>query len=139
MEASSGLWRSPVAHLVRIERVRGSNPLSSTDRRKGLLPTGGGPFVVRASHAKGPPPTGRALAVRARRDGREGTYSLWREVLRTGAPSLTGEASIPWSGERRAHRHDTVAAPGADRALCAIFGAQPDSRETTGNHTRVLA
>ncbi len=26
----SGLWRSPVAHLVRIEGVRGSNPLSST-------------------------------------------------------------------------------------------------------------
>ena len=25
-----GLWRSPVAHLVRIEGVRGSNPLSST-------------------------------------------------------------------------------------------------------------
>ena len=27
---SMGLWRSPVAHLVRIEGVRGSNPLSST-------------------------------------------------------------------------------------------------------------
>ena len=27
---STGLWRSPVAHLVRIEGVRGSNPLSST-------------------------------------------------------------------------------------------------------------
>jgi hypothetical protein len=26
----SGLWRSLVAHLVRIEGVRGSNPLSST-------------------------------------------------------------------------------------------------------------
>jgi hypothetical protein len=25
-----GLWRSPVAHLVRIEGARGSNPLSST-------------------------------------------------------------------------------------------------------------
>src|SRR6185503_15392257 len=28
-----GLWRSPVAHLVRIEGVRGSNPLSSTNFR----------------------------------------------------------------------------------------------------------
>src|SRR5215218_4989557 len=27
---TEGLWRSPVAHLVRIEGVRGSNPLSST-------------------------------------------------------------------------------------------------------------
>ena len=27
----TGLWRSPVAHLVRIEGVRGSNPLSSTN------------------------------------------------------------------------------------------------------------
>lgn len=60
---------------------------------------------------KGPPRRERARAVRTRRDGREGTYSLWREVLRTGAPSLTGEASIPWSGERRAHRHDTAAVP----------------------------
>lgn len=57
LEASSGLWRSPVAHLVRIERVRGSNPLSSTDRRKGLPPTGGGPFVV-PIHDEGPAPVG---------------------------------------------------------------------------------
>src|SRR5664279_5953058 len=28
----SGLWRSPVAHLVRIEGVRCSNPLSSTTK-----------------------------------------------------------------------------------------------------------
>src|SRR5919198_1030756 len=28
--AGRGLWRRPVAHLVRIEGVRGSNPLSST-------------------------------------------------------------------------------------------------------------
>jgi len=30
LTAGWGLWRSPVAHLVRIEGVRGSNPLSST-------------------------------------------------------------------------------------------------------------
>ena len=30
LSAPKGLWRSPVAHLVRIEGVRGSNPLSST-------------------------------------------------------------------------------------------------------------
>ncbi len=29
-EVRQGLWRSPVAHLVRIEGVRGSNPLNST-------------------------------------------------------------------------------------------------------------
>jgi hypothetical protein len=32
-----GLWRSPVAHLVRIEGVRGSNPLSSTQNRRSEL------------------------------------------------------------------------------------------------------
>src|SRR5690242_11884130 len=35
-----GLWRSPVAHLVRIEGVRGSNPLSSTQPRGGVGPSG---------------------------------------------------------------------------------------------------
>jgi hypothetical protein len=33
LESPQGLWRSPVAHLVRIEGVRGSNPLSSTEEQ----------------------------------------------------------------------------------------------------------
>ena len=32
--AVEGLWRSPVAHLVRNEGVRGSNPLSSTTQHR---------------------------------------------------------------------------------------------------------
>src|SRR5699024_3528195 len=48
---SSGLWRSPVAHLVRIEGVRGSNPLSSTMGHKALFPPGTGPCVRADRHA----------------------------------------------------------------------------------------
>src|SRR5699024_2077554 len=48
---SSGLWRSPVAHLVRIEGVRGSNPLSSTMAHKALFPPGTGPCVRADRHA----------------------------------------------------------------------------------------
>jgi hypothetical protein len=33
-EIDQGLWRRPVAHLVRIEGVRGSNPLSSTKKQQ---------------------------------------------------------------------------------------------------------
>jgi hypothetical protein len=40
--AVEGLWRSPVAHLVRNEGVRGSNPLSSTHRH----PRAGDVFAI---------------------------------------------------------------------------------------------
>ena len=35
--SAEGLWRSPVAHLVRIEGVRGSNPLSSTKMAMAII------------------------------------------------------------------------------------------------------
>ena len=53
---AKGLWRSPVAHLVRIEGVRGSTPLSSTpsphDHRRRRGPGPGG--VRRLSGAASP-------------------------------------------------------------------------------------
>src|SRR5450755_1495786 len=45
----SGLWRSLVAHLVRIEGVRGSNPLSSTHNRRSEALSGS------SNHAPGRP------------------------------------------------------------------------------------
>ena len=60
----SGLWRSPVAHLVRIEGVRGSNPLSSTESRCG---TSVSERVRRSNDSPVWIAPGRALSCGARR------------------------------------------------------------------------
>ena len=54
-----GLWRSPVAHLVRIEGVRGSNPLSSTPvswvvPARGTREPGATGYVGRGGDPRGP-------------------------------------------------------------------------------------
>ncbi len=105
--ASSGLWRSPVAHLVRIEGVWGSNPHSSTEVIAGQRPC----------PRKRPGPLTVACPIL----GAETACCPGSQCQdpRSGAPPRAGVPAASWAG------------PKMRRRLEAVRASNPQARRTT--------